>query len=67
MRPERLYLTDIAVNWSIVWVATTEDVPFLREKIARVLAEEYGNERIDFPTRTPRHASFAGKVKHSLA
>ena len=33
-----------AVNWSIVWVAGTEDVPFLREKIARILAEEYGNE-----------------------
>jgi len=33
-----------AVNWSIVWVAATEDVPFLREKIARILAEEYKNE-----------------------
>ena len=30
-----------AVNWSIVWVAATQDAPGLRRKVARILAEEY--------------------------
>ena len=30
-----------AVNWSIVWVTAIEDVPFLRDQVARILAEEY--------------------------
>jgi len=29
-----------AVDWHIVWVAATQDVPALREKVARILAEE---------------------------
>lgn len=30
-----------AVNWSIVWVTATEDVPFLRDQMVRILIEEY--------------------------
>lgn len=30
-----------AVDWSIVWVAATQDAPTLRQKVARILAEEY--------------------------
>lgn len=30
-----------AVNWSIVWVAATQDAPDLRRKVARILTEEY--------------------------
>ena len=30
-----------AVNWSIVWVTAIEDVPFLRDQVAPILAEEY--------------------------
>ncbi len=30
-----------AVDWSIVWVAATQDAPALRQKVARILAEEY--------------------------
>ena len=33
-----------AVNWSIVWVTATEDAPALREKVARILVEEYPHE-----------------------
>ena len=33
-----------AVEWSIVWVAATQDAPELRTKIARILAEEYPDE-----------------------
>ena len=29
-----------AVNWEIVWVTATQDVPLLREKIAAILAAE---------------------------
>jgi uncharacterized protein with HEPN domain len=29
-----------AVKWEIVWVTTTQDVPQLRQQIARILAEE---------------------------
>jgi uncharacterized protein with HEPN domain len=30
-----------AVDWSIVWVTATQDVPGLRREVARILAEEY--------------------------
>lgn len=30
-----------AVNWSIVWVAATQDAPDLRRKAAKILAEKY--------------------------
>jgi uncharacterized protein with HEPN domain len=30
-----------AVNWSIVWVTATEDVPELRSHVQRILDEEY--------------------------
>lgn len=30
-----------AVNWSIVWVTATHDVPTLRRQIAQILSEEY--------------------------
>ena len=30
-----------AVDWSIVWVAATQDAPALRREVARILAEEY--------------------------
>jgi uncharacterized protein with HEPN domain len=30
-----------AVNWSIVWVTATEDVPFLRDQVAHILTKEY--------------------------
>ncbi|MCL5074823.1 MAG: DUF86 domain-containing protein [Chloroflexi bacterium] len=31
-----------AVDWSIVWVAATQDAPDLRQKVAaKILAEEY--------------------------
>lgn len=33
-----------AVDWSIVWVTATKDVPELRNKIALILAEEYSDE-----------------------
>jgi uncharacterized protein with HEPN domain len=33
-----------AVNWSIVWVTVTEDVPFLQNQVARIVAEEYTDE-----------------------
>jgi uncharacterized protein with HEPN domain len=33
-----------AVSWSIVWVTATQDVPNLRHKVARILAEEYSKE-----------------------
>jgi len=33
-----------AVNWSIVWVTTIEDVPYLRGQVAQILTEEYGDE-----------------------
>ena len=33
-----------AVNWPIVWVAATHDAPALRQEVARILAEEYGND-----------------------
>jgi len=31
------------VNWEIVWVTATEDVPMLRDAILRILAEEYSD------------------------
>jgi uncharacterized protein with HEPN domain len=55
MRREELYLTDIvsfrniavheyfSVNWSIVWVAATQDTPELCRKVAKILAEEYAD------------------------
>lgn len=33
-----------AVDWRIVWVTATQEVPFIREAIARLL-EEIGHER----------------------
>jgi uncharacterized protein with HEPN domain len=33
-----------AVSWTIVWVTATRDVPDLRRKMARILAEEYADE-----------------------
>lgn len=33
-----------AVSWPIVWVTATQDVPDLRYKVARILAEEYSEE-----------------------
>ncbi len=30
-----------SVDWSIVWVTATQDVPVLRREIARILAQEY--------------------------
>ena len=33
-----------SVDWSIVWVTATKDVPELRSKIARILAEDYPDE-----------------------
>jgi uncharacterized protein with HEPN domain len=32
-----------AVEWSIVWVAATQEVPELKPKIAVILAKEYSN------------------------
>lgn len=32
-----------AVSWTIVWVTATQDVPDLRRKVARILAEEYAD------------------------
>ena len=32
-----------SVNWSIVWVAATQDTPELRRKVAKILAEEYAD------------------------
>jgi len=32
-----------AVNWSIVWVAATQDAPDLRRKVVKILLEEYPN------------------------
>ncbi len=33
-----------AVNWSIVWVAATQDAPALRQEVARILSEEYADD-----------------------
>ncbi|RLC72407.1 MAG: DUF86 domain-containing protein [Chloroflexi bacterium] len=33
-----------AVDWSIVWVAATQDAPDLRRKVARILAKEYADD-----------------------
>ncbi len=33
-----------AVNWSIVWVTATQEVPGLRQKVAKILTEEYVDE-----------------------
>ena len=33
-----------AVSWSIVWVTAMHDVPNLRRKVARILAEKYAEE-----------------------
>jgi len=30
-----------AVRWNIVWVAATEEVPFLRQQIEKILLEEF--------------------------
>jgi uncharacterized protein with HEPN domain len=32
-----------AVDWSIVWVTATRDVPGLRREVTRILAEEYSD------------------------
>ena len=32
------------VDWSIVWVAATEDAPLLQERIVRILQAEYPDE-----------------------
>ena len=34
-----------SVNWSIVWVAATEDAPALRKQVAQILASEYPDTR----------------------
>lgn len=34
-----------AVDWPIVWVAATKDAPALRERISRLLKDEYGLDR----------------------
>ena len=56
MRREKLYLTDIvgfrniavheyfAVNWSVVWVTATQDVPVLARQVAQILVDEYADE-----------------------
>ncbi|MSP14465.1 MAG: DUF86 domain-containing protein [Chloroflexi bacterium] len=36
--------TYFAVNWSIVWVTATEDVPLLREQVMQILSDEYQDE-----------------------
>jgi uncharacterized protein with HEPN domain len=33
-----------SINWEVVWVTATLDVPLLREKIAVVLAAEYSEQ-----------------------
>jgi uncharacterized protein with HEPN domain len=33
-----------AVNWAIVWVTATQDVPDLRRRVVRILAEEYSGD-----------------------
>ena len=33
-----------AVDWSIVWVAATEEAPLLRRQIAEILAQEFPEE-----------------------
>jgi uncharacterized protein with HEPN domain len=33
-----------AVDWSTVWVTATQDVPGLRRKVARILAEDYSDK-----------------------
>jgi uncharacterized protein with HEPN domain len=33
-----------SVNWKIVWVTATEDVPALRQQVVQILAAEYTNE-----------------------
>ena len=33
-----------AVDWSIVWVTATQDVPVLRQQVATILAEDYADE-----------------------
>jgi uncharacterized protein with HEPN domain len=33
-----------AVDWSIVWVAATEEAPLLRQQIAEILAREFPEE-----------------------
>lgn len=33
-----------AVNWAIVWVTATQDVPDLRRRVARIMAEEYADD-----------------------
>lgn len=35
-----------AVNWSIVWVTATQDVPILARQVTRILADEYGDEQV---------------------
>ena len=33
-----------AVEWPIVWVAATEETPYLRDRIAAILAESFSTE-----------------------
>ena len=33
-----------AVEWSIVWVAATEEAPLLRDQVAEILAQEFPGE-----------------------
>ncbi len=33
-----------AVQWSIVWTTATQDVPALRQQVARILAAEYPDD-----------------------
>ncbi|MCG2766995.1 MAG: DUF86 domain-containing protein [Anaerolineae bacterium] len=30
-----------AVDWAIVWISATQDTPDLRQKVAKILADEY--------------------------
>lgn len=33
-----------AVNWSVVWVTATQDVPVLARQVAQILVDEYADE-----------------------
>lgn len=32
-----------AIRWKIVWIAATDEVPILRQKIEKILREEFEN------------------------
>jgi uncharacterized protein with HEPN domain len=33
-----------AISWTIVWVTATQDVPGLRDKVTKILTEEYSDD-----------------------